>query len=198
MINEAIVPANPPGNTIIVYNCIVELIDTKSKLSAKKIFGSRVALHVYFWIVVVVFTGFAAGFPDQILMAMLRTVTILPADMLLVYTVLYLLIPRLLLKKKYFLFVVITLALSILDELANRFLIFNVFFPKTKPGELALSMKEIFNFLLYFYHLWAAIAIKLFRVWNKENKEALASEKARHETELKLKEAEVKLLQYPE
>jgi len=154
----------------------------------------RIALHVLFWLGVIFYSTYLFGYPDNIKSAFISLLLGLPVDMIYIYSVLYFLIPRFLLKKRYIIFAVLFIIFGLADEFINRVLFFFVYFPDQYSNLVFWDFKDLLNLFSYYYYVILAAAIKLMRIWIQKNKEAKLADEYRHQAELKLKEAELKLL----
>jgi len=154
----------------------------------------RIGLHVLFWITILIYSTYLFGYPDHIKATFVKILLGYPVDLIYVYTILYYLIPKFLINKKYVLFVTLFIILGLLDELINRTLFYFIYFPEEYSGQVFLSYTELLNYFAYYYYAILAVAIKVIRIYIKKNKETTRITKEKYQAELKLKEAELKLL----
>lgn len=172
-----------------------QILNIIRKISSQKL--SRIALHVVYWMIVgyfyfLIFT-WNADFPK---VSLIFTIGLLPVAILETYLFNYLLIPKYLSNKKYGLF----FYLSFLTVLCSTWLSFLIVFyalinilnteASLEPAVLHPELQVIsLNFIVFL-----AIAIKqvkrVFYIQQEKNE----LEKNKLTTELKLKEAELKLL----
>ena len=162
----------------------------------------RIALHILFWLsIYVAFNTYSVlllgeSFKNIFTLNLFE----LPTDMLGVYVVLYFLLPRFLFKRRYvefilylivFIFVLvffITIPIEyyVIKELKNSTEEIDVVEFAKFRGILALVVKLMI--------IGIAVAIKLTNVWLKNLKKRQKIEKDKLEVEIKLREAELKLL----
>ena len=152
------------------------------RIHLKSLF-KRIMIHLLFWILIVLYFawgfGFHTGFKDSILNAMFY----LPGDMLMVYTLIYFLIPRYLINKEYgkfFIGLLLGLSCCALYAWATH---------------LALSPDEAFrgfnmavgmNVLPFVHVSGIAISIKLLSFWYKQKQQTIEAQQQRTQAELEM------------
>jgi len=163
----------------------------------KKIVNNKILQHIIFWITIVVFLSIPyctkAGQCFQLSMEILL---LTPAQIFFVYVLIYLLIPKFLIKKKYVLFfvsfILTTAAALMILRMIQFYITSKIFYADTKDGW------EFWAFLYFFYGLISiyvvagiAATIKLVRqtlISNKQN-QLLVQQKL--EAELKLLKSQI-------
>ena len=159
---------------------------------------ARIGLHVLFWLFAYVFFVVFYGRANRDYnITVIFTMMLFPLSIGTTYFVNYFLIPRYLFAKKYRQFVLFsfyTLVYSVWLELAitmfTLIIISNYQLYKMDPT----SFDAVFLIVGLYFIIMAATAIMLARRSFRAQKQAGALENMRMETELKLKEAELKLL----
>ncbi len=158
----------------------------------------RIPIHIFFWILVLVFYTLLFGHENRDYYGSFRFVIILlPITIFTTYFLNYFLVPRFLLQKKYFrffLYFLYTLIVSITLEL-NAVMISLVSISDFGMDRMIPTSFNIFyliaaNYLVVFL----AAAIRMINQWYQMQHQNLLLEKEGMEIELKLKEAELKLL----
>lgn len=152
--------------------------------------GSRWFWHVLFWTTRLLVYGTLWGIDDvfqdgnNILSATRRQLFGLPAEMLLVYVTLYVLIPNLLLNRKYVSFFLWLVAAILLAGWIKRLSFYYLYYPYFNPER---ELKDYFAFykivqtavFLNLIVVSAATTIKLLKLWylNQMTMQALVQEK---------------------
>ncbi len=149
----------------------------------------RALWHILFWIVATGYLMLAfRGRSDRFSDLLLYTIYALPSHIAFVYTSLYFLIPRLLLKKKYFLFVCGLTCLLCLCALYVRFV--NIYFYGSieKLTDTRVFFRTVFGNL----NLGGiAIAVKMFRSWYVEREAKQQAEKTALISQLQLLKSQI-------
>jgi sensor histidine kinase YesM len=158
----------------------------------------RIPIHLLFWILVLGFYTLLFGNENRDYAGAFRfVITLLPITMATTYFLNYFLVPRYLLVKKYFRFIlyfIYTIIISITLEL--NIVIFTLVkisdfgMEKMSPASFNIFYLIAANYLVVFL----AVSLKLLNHWYQIQNENLLLEKEGMEIELKLKEAELKLL----
>jgi hypothetical protein len=141
----------------------------------------RIMLHVLFWALIVMYFAWGFGFQDNYKASILNAMFYLPGDMLMVYILIYFLVPRYLINKKYFKFFIgLLLALGCCALYAWT-------------THLALSPNEAFkgfnmtvgmNVLPFVHVSGIAISIKLLSFWYKQKQQTIEARQQRTQAEL--------------
>lgn len=161
----------------------------------QNILEKRIVQHVVFWIAIVIYSTFFFGYPKQLLVWAKLSLIILPIDMAFVYITIYYLLPNYLLKKRILLFGILFLLLGYFDEIILRAITFEFFY-----NNRAYTYKDVligegaFNIFTNYYIALVAVALRLFRIWKKENEVSKKNMQAKFDAEIKLKEVEHNLL----
>lgn len=165
------------------------------KSKYQEIFKKRVVHHLLFWTVLIVYSIFFFGYPNHLWVWTKLTFLYLPGDIGFVYFTIYYLLPKFLLKKNYVLFVLLFLLFGYLDEIVGRTLYYQILYSGND-----FTLKDIFvgkgafNLFTNYYFALIAIALRLVRIWFKENKLAKKNMQEKFDAELKLKEIEHNML----
>ena len=149
----------------------------------------RVLYHIGFWTFFVLFFGFLWGTYD---FYFYKTFTIelaeLPAKLVVVYVTLYLLIPKLLFKRKTTWFIVLFLSLLVLVGFAQRAVNYYVTEPMFFPERIALGYFKTASILTSFIGLSTAVAIpftgKLLKHWFLSQQQYRSLEKEKLQAEI--------------
>lgn len=172
-----------------------------------KIDKKRILPHVLFWVVITLlydsFSVFAyeGNFADFYKTLVLDLLFVTPTDMLGVYVVLYFLIPRFLHRKKYVLFgtfslifiFVLVFVIALPIEYYGRLNMFGGFRKEIGIFEF-IQRKAVLAVTIKLMIIGIASTIKISKHWIKAQQRQQSLQKEKYETELKLKEAELKFL----
>lgn len=156
----------------------------------------RISLHIIFWMMAWLLTAFVYGYEKQSTSIALQVnLMLLPVHMIYFYTVAYFIIPRYLLKRKYFKFFIIMMLFVCIMPGVTR--IFDIFLVEPKLQEYwNIRMKsyrwekvegtkwERFSNMVYYLNafkganlvVWFAVAIKFFQSWHRRHNAALQAE----------------------
>jgi len=152
-------------------------------------FKKRLLWHLLFWIVATGYLMLAfRGRSDSFFDLLLYTIYVLPSHIAFVYISLYLLIPRLLLKRKYILFVGSIICLLGICALYVRYV--NVYFYESieKITDTRVFFRTVFGNL----NLGGiAIAIKMSKSWYVEREAKQQAEKAELISQLQLLKSQI-------
>ena len=158
----------------------------------------QILTHILFWFMVLMFYTYFYGHTyDDYYTTFLFVCLLLPITIATTYFVNYYLIPKYLLKKNYKLFVlysIYSLIFSAYFELIVLFLAY-VIFADLNVTKMNPLTKDIFFLMVGLYFVvFFAVAVKMLKNWYQiqQNNQQLAKEKL--EAELKLTEAELKVL----
>jgi len=158
----------------------------------------RILIHSLFWLLVLSFYTLLFGSENSDYTGAFQfVIMLLPITIATTYFLNYYLIPRYVLKKKYFLFIlyfIYSFIISITLGLNVVLLTFVVIADFNAGNMVPASFNIIYliagNYLVVLF----AVTIKLVSKWNTVEKKNLLLEKKSMEMELRLKEAELKLL----
>jgi sensor histidine kinase YesM len=160
----------------------------------RKINWRRISYHAAFWLFFLGTYTFALGYPDRYLYIFKGNLISLPIDMLAVYFTIYFLLPRFLVRKKYGQFILwfLVSALAIVFIERSYAMLVGHLAPH---WDLVPMIFELITFFVYIYlFVFLAVIIKLSKSWYQNMVKSQKLEKEKLQTELKLREAELKLL----
>ncbi len=150
--------------------------------------GKAVFLHLLFWALIVTWFAWGFGFHIDPKKSFLNALFFLPGHFIMVYPLLYFLIPRYLLRHKYWQFFLGVLVLVVLA----------VWY--TAIGQLKVSDMRDFkdatfvvgrNVLPFVHVAGIAVSIKLLKYWYVQRKQTIEAEQQRTVAELKLLKAQL-------
>ena len=155
----------------------------------------RVLLHILYWMGVIVYFSYFIGYPDTFWLEVKETLRFLIFDLFVVYFSLYFLIPNLLIKGRRFLFFLFFLVTSFSSLLVQRVIYFEFITTEFPEDFNYMNVPVILrNYIVTLSIYISAVVIKITKIWYNKKIEAAEIKKIQFETELKLKEAELKLL----
>ena len=162
----------------------------------------RISLHILFWVTIyAVFNAYSVLLlGEDFKQIFTLNLFELPTDMLGVYVVLYFLIPRFLFKNKYTQFIlyliIFILVLVFLITIPIEYYVIKGFVKSKEDIDVVefAKFRGILALVVKLMIIGIAVAIKLTNVWLKNLKKRQKIEKDKLEVEIKLKEAELKLL----
>ncbi len=147
-----------------------------------------IALHVFYWVVFMIFFGFFNGIRNENLATgFIREISILPGRLLGVYFIIYGLIPWFLEKNKYVHFIGFTLLTLIIAGLLQRIFFHLIYYPLFVPNETASRLWDFYRIMDEIFSINTALILplsfELFRRWyiNQQKANKLAREKAEAE-----------------
>lgn len=176
----------------------MELIQSLSSMNRNRFNIKRIALHFIFWVLAYLFFIVFYGRANRdYAITIIFSSMLFPLSITTTYFINYFLIPRFLFTKKYGLFILFsfyTLVISLWLELIISLFIFmvisNFSISKMDPS----SFDGVFLFVGLYFTILVATAIMLIRRSFAAQKTNSELDKLKYLTELKLKEAELKLL----
>ena len=158
------------------------MLKVMDRINLRALF-KRIMIHVLFWVLIVLYFawgfGFHTGFKDSILNAMFY----LPGDMLMVYTLIYFLIPRYLINKKYgkfFTGLLLALGCCALYAWATHLAL------STDEEFKGFNMAVGMNVLPFVHVSGIAISIKLLSFWYKQKQQTIEAQQQRIQAELEM------------
>ena len=159
-----------------------------TSLNPNTFFKNRVLWHVLFWIVATIYLAFAFRGRDNFFNYLHLSIAHLPGHVFFVYTMLYFLIPRYALQKRFFLFFTWLLVVVIICTVYARFIDTQVFHSTEKFTDKRLFLRSVFaNFNI----CGIAAAIKFFKYWYTEREAKLEAEKVSLNAQLQLLKSQV-------
>lgn len=169
------------------------------ELTGWKNYGKvRPLVHILFWVLYIftyayIYSLFYKG--TTLPKALLQYTVSGWIDVAAAYTLVYLFIPRLLLRKKYLLFVIIFFITAVVTIFLQRVMLFKVTMPYLYP-DVDVSYKFFrFNYLYSFFNIWVMPAIfasvKLFEYWYVNQKQNQELMKEKLESELKFLKSQI-------
>ncbi len=147
-----------------------------------------ILLHVLFWIFVITYFAWGFGLNIDPVRSFINASFYLPGFFLMVYTLLYFLIPRYLLQRKFLSFFIglsIVLGVCVLYTIVAQL---SVDASKTLTG---MTLKTGRNVLPYLHVGGIATSIKLLIYWYQQKQQTLEAERRRTEAELQLLKAQL-------
>ncbi|HBE39767.1 MAG TPA: sensor histidine kinase [Bacteroidales bacterium] len=147
-----------------------------------------ILLHILFWIFIVTYFAWGFGFNENPMRSFINASLFLPGFFLIVYSLLYVLIPRYLLKKRFLPFFI------------GLFIVWAICALYTSRAELALVDSQVFrgmtlstgkNVLPFLHVSGIAVSIKLLLYWYQQREQTLEAEKQRTAAELQLLKAQL-------
>lgn len=158
-------------------------------IKANKLLSLKIALHFAYWIFIVGFFGlFWGSANDNYEVTFFTELILLPGKMLATYIYVYLTIPYLLLKRKYLLFVLASIASLALIALLQRFLVFNFLIPYNKVFDPTLPFFDIYQIMHLIVDVNTItvlpIGAKLAQVWYENVIASKELERSKLEAEL--------------
>lgn len=154
-----------------------------------KTLAIRIARHLAFWIAIVFYFGWGFGLNINAKVSLLNALSYVPGHMMLVYSLLYFLTPRYLVKKKYLQFaiglVVVILICACYASLANLTL---AAFKQTFRG---VSLDTGRNVLPFIHVGGLAFSIKFLNFWQQQKQQTLEAQRVQLTTELELLKSQI-------
>lgn len=147
-----------------------------------------IGLHILFWIFIVIYFVWGFGLDAGPERAIRSTIYFLPGHILMVYTVLYYLVPKFLLARKYWRFF---LGFIILVVICGQFTSLAQLTISGDPRHSGASITVGRNILPYIHVVAIAASIKLLKYWFIQRKQTLEAEQQRTVAELKLLKAQL-------
>ena len=156
----------------------------------------RIGLHVAFWLFYLIsFTYFSGVYDGDYLTSFTAELLYLPIRMLAVYTILYFLLPRYVVTKRYAMFGALFLIFCIAVVLINRsmvgLVIHPLFYSETYTFTFWNEYRIIYSLFSILQVAGAATAFKLLRMWYEAREKSRALVKEKLESELNFLRAQV-------
>lgn len=144
----------------------------------------NIALHLIFWVLVVTYFAWGFGFHTDVKKHIVNSLFFLPGHFIMVYSLLYVLVPKYLLKGRYLHFFTGVFFLAVLC------LIYTIIFQRTVntgQGIFSGMVLTVGKNVLPFLHIGAiALSIKLLQYWYAQKNQTVEAEKQKTAAELKL------------
>ena len=151
--------------------------------------GKRILIHLLLWFLLLANSAWSFGVKDNPLRAFANSALFLPGLLLIVYSLLYFLVPRYLLKRKFLAFftgLVIIIAVCMVYTVLAQVSINGG--PNAVRG---MSITRGSNILPYINAAGIALSIRLLLYWFQQKKLAIEVERQKDEVELKLLKAQL-------
>ncbi len=145
-------------------------------------------LHFLFWVIVVTYFAWGFGLTTNPLRSFLNASFYLPGFFVMVYSLLYILVPKYLLRRKFFHF------------FTGLFIVLGICFLYTIVAQLSLEDSKTFrgmtwsmgrNVLPFFHVGGIAVSVKLLMYWYEQKQQTLEAERKKTEAELQLLKAQL-------
>ncbi|HEX2605829.1 MAG TPA: histidine kinase [Flavisolibacter sp.] len=150
---------------------------------------TRVLLHICFWILVVCYFAWGFGFSVNLKASFLNALLFLPGHMIMVYSLLYVLTPRYLVKKKYLAFALGFLVTTGLC--AGYAALANIALTINKEQFRGVKLDTGRNILPFIHVAGIAFSIKLLNYWNLQKRQTIEAQREQLTTELELLKAQI-------
>ena len=152
----------------------------------------RISLHILFWISFISFYTIIYGlYSGTYIDVFLQSMYTLPIDISVTYFAIYFLIPKFLLQRKYFLYIVTLIVSTLLagaaERVFNHYIVYPHFYPQYNPSEYSLFTPRFFNMTMSVYTVVIlASAIKILKYWIEERHRRMELEIENQSSELAL------------
>lgn len=148
----------------------------------------RIGLHILFWILIVLYFAWGFGLDLNPMQSFRNALYFIPGHLLIVYGVLYFLVPKYLLHRKYWQFF---LGLFVLTSICAFYTILAQLSISSNPKLQGANITVGRNVLPYIHVAAIAASIKLLKFWYVQRKHTLEAEQQRTVAELKLLKAQL-------
>lgn len=166
-------------------------------LSSNRLTQNRVFMHTLFWLGYLVFFALINAGGDGFGGSLLNELIMLPAKLLVVYLTLYVLIPRFLLKKRYWQMAVLLLVLLAVAGIIQRTIVYYIVYPIQYEnisfgfGPYWATDKIFKHILQISFVLVVASAVKIQKYYYHFDQAAKALEREKLEAELNFLKAQI-------
>lgn len=147
-----------------------------------------IGLHILFWILVVLYFAWGFGLGVDPMKSIFNAMFFLPGHIIIVYSMLYFLVPKFLLNRKYWQFF---LGMVILVGICGIYTVLAELSLTTDPRLQGASFSVGRNILPFIHIAGIAASIKLLKYWYVQRKQTLEAEQQRTVAELKLLKAQL-------
>ncbi len=147
-----------------------------------------ILLHLLFWIFIVTYFAWGFGFQSNPVRSFINALFFLPGFFIMVYSLLYFLVPRYLLQRKFLAFfagLFIVLAICMLYTILAQLSLAD---SKTFRG---MTLSEGRNVLPFLHVGGIAVSIRLLIYWYQQKQQTLEAEKQKTDAELQLLKAQL-------
>ncbi len=162
-------------------------------LLSSRLLRYRWLMHTLFWGLYVTFFALTGG--DTFGVALQYELLLLPVKMLVVYTTIYVLIPRFFLTGNYWVFMGFALLILIMGGLLQRVVIYYVLYPLMYAAELPGNLITIYWIVKHSLSIFTvtilASSIKITRYWYEDHQKAKALREEKLEAELTFLKAQI-------
>lgn len=148
----------------------------------------KIALHILFWVLVVFYFAWGFGLDLNPVKSILNALFFLPGHLIMVYSLLYFLVPKFLLNRKYWQFFV---GLLVLIGLCGLYTVFAQLSLTGDPRLQGATFTVGRNVLPFIHIAGIAASIKLLKFWYVQRKQTVEAEQQRAVAELKLLKAQL-------
>ncbi|MCX2742170.1 sensor histidine kinase [Pontibacter anaerobius] len=147
-----------------------------------------IGLHILFWILIVLYFAWGFGLGIDPMKSIYNALFFLPGHIIMVYSLLYFLVPRFLLHRKYWQFF---LGVIILVALCGAYTVVAQLSVLSDPRLQGASFSVGRNILPFVHVAGIATSIKLLKYWYVQRRQTLEAEQQRTVAELKLLKAQL-------
>jgi len=148
----------------------------------------RIGLHILFWILIVLYFAWGFGLDLNPMQSIRNALFFIPGHLIIVYGVLYFLVPKFLLNRKYWQFF---LGLFILIGACGIYTVLAQLSLSGDPNLQGANITVGRNILPFIHVAAIAASIKLLKFWYVQRKHTLEAEQQRTVAELKLLKAQL-------
>lgn len=163
---------------------MLSMPELQSSIFINSIFKQRLMQHILFWFVAIVFFCFVFGGPFSVGQTIINALGFLPGHLIFVYAIMYLLLPKFILKGKIYAAIPIFIAILLASLFYMRFAdIYLLHYYGYHAGWIHNIPRSIFAL---FSVGWIAVSIKLVKYWWQEKEIQQKLEKEKLTAELNL------------
>lgn len=168
-------------------------------LGSPMLFQNRKVWHVLFWLSFFIYEGVIWAMVDGEFSRRMITAGIeLPVKIAATYFTLYVLIDKLLIRRKYLLFVTVLLLSIVCFGVANRILAYYVIYPMYYPEALAIGLFFPPKILISIFYIYSVVAIvasfHLIKIWVRHQQATQLLQQQAQQFQNEKLAAEIKLL----
>lgn len=148
-----------------------------------------IALHLLFWILIVTYFAWGFGFKMNPKQSFINVLTFLPGHILMAYSLVYFLVPKYLLQKKFLHFFVGLFLVLVLCTLYTIWFQINISHSENSISGMTLSRGQ--NILPFLHVGGMALSVKLLQFWYVQKKRTAEVKQEKTIVELKLLKAQL-------